>query len=189
MRGLLVDMKKGHPGQEEGLRTCWQTLLKMCGNVYNSPGGCCAGAGAGWGGMASYKPEPLRWPAPARLWDRATTAHTDPTADTHPPPSRLPPPPPPPPAGEDKFRRVRLTNPAIQQRVAAWRGAVDFLQLAGFQRDASGEGLEMPADRVRWRAEGGSGGGLPAGWGWGSDRGLLACLPACLPACTCVPAC
>ena len=59
MRGLLVDMKKGHPGQEEGLRTCWQTLLKMCGNVYNSPGGCCAGAGAGWGGMASYKPEPL----------------------------------------------------------------------------------------------------------------------------------
>lgn len=35
------------------------------------------------------------------------------------------------PAGEDKFRRVRLTNPAIQQRVAAWTGAVDFLQVAG----------------------------------------------------------
>ena len=27
-------------------------------------------------------------------------------------------------------------------------GAVDFLLLAGFQRDASGEGLEMPADKV-----------------------------------------
>ncbi|KAL4429552.1 hypothetical protein ABPG77_008601 [Micractinium sp. CCAP 211/92] len=87
MRGLLVDMKKAHPGQDDALKTCWQTLLKMCGNVYNSP-------------------------------------------------------------GEDKFRRVRLTNPAIQQRVAAFTGAVDFLLLAGFQRDDSGEGLEMPADKV-----------------------------------------
>ena len=44
MRALLVAMKKGHPGQDEGLKTCWQTLLKMCGNVYNNPGepGCCA---------------------------------------------------------------------------------------------------------------------------------------------------
>lgn len=39
MRALLVGMKKAHLGQEEGLKTCWQTLLKMCGNVYNSPGG------------------------------------------------------------------------------------------------------------------------------------------------------
>lgn len=39
MRGLLVDMKKAHPGQDDALKTCWQTLLKMCGNVYNSPGG------------------------------------------------------------------------------------------------------------------------------------------------------
>lgn len=87
MRALLVAMKKAHPGQDDALKTCWQTLLKMCGNVYNKP-------------------------------------------------------------GEDKFRRVRLTNPAIQQRVAAWTGAVDFLQLAGFQKDESGENLEMPADKV-----------------------------------------
>ena len=53
--------------------------------------------------------------------------------------------------GEDKFRRVKLANPAIQQRVAAWAGAVDFLLLAGFQRCSSPEGednLEMPADKV-----------------------------------------
>lgn len=61
------------------------------------------------------------------------------------------------PAGEDKFRRVRLTNPAIQQRVAAFSGAVDFLLLAGFQKDESGEGLEMPEDKVGW---GGGGGAL-----------------------------
>ena len=39
MRGLLVEMKKAHPGQDEAVKTCWQTLLKICGNVYNSPGG------------------------------------------------------------------------------------------------------------------------------------------------------
>jgi hypothetical protein len=57
------------------------------------------------------------------------------------------------PAGEEKFRRVRLTNPAIQQRVAASTGAVDFLLLAGFQREAEAEGgenLEMPEDKVGW---------------------------------------
>lgn len=46
---------------------------------------------------------------------------------------------------------MRLTNPAIQQRVTAFTGAVDFLLLAGFQRDESGEGMEMPADKVRRR--------------------------------------
>ena len=39
MRGLLVQMKKAHPGQDEAVKTCWQTLLKICGNVYNNPGG------------------------------------------------------------------------------------------------------------------------------------------------------
>ena len=45
MRTLLVDMKKAHPGQDDALKTCWQTLLKMCGNIYANPGGgrrwCC----------------------------------------------------------------------------------------------------------------------------------------------------
>ena len=46
---------------------------------------------------------------------------------------------------------MRLTNPAIQQRVAAFTGAVDFLLLAGFQREAEGgENLEMPEDKVGW---------------------------------------
>ena len=29
MRALLVDMKKAHPGQDEAVKTCWQTLLKV----------------------------------------------------------------------------------------------------------------------------------------------------------------
>lgn len=87
MRGLLVEMKKARPGQDEGLKTCWTTLLKMCGNIHSHP-------------------------------------------------------------GEEKYRRVRLTNPAIQQRVGAFTGAVDFLLLAGFQRDESGENLEMTDDKV-----------------------------------------
>ncbi len=92
-----------------------------------------------------------------------------------------------PPAGEDKFRRVRLTNPAIQQRVAAFTGAVDFLLLAGFQRDDSGEGLEMPADKV-----GGGDGvcvcvcvGWGGGGGWGGVWGqLLSALEGPLAACS-----
>jgi hypothetical protein len=75
-------------------------------------------------------------------------------------PARFPPPRPFP--GEDKYRRVRLTNPAIQQRVARFTGAVDFLQLAGFQRDEGGEGLEMPADRVSGGVQPGSCGGWAA---------------------------
>lgn len=41
---------------------------------------------------------------------------------------------------------MRLTNPAIQQRVAAFGGAVDFLHLAGFQAD--GQELYMPQEAV-----------------------------------------
>ena len=29
MRALLVDKKKAHPGQDEAVKTCWQTLLKV----------------------------------------------------------------------------------------------------------------------------------------------------------------
>lgn len=82
MRALLVEMKRAHPGQDEALRTCWQTLFKFCANVANAP-------------------------------------------------------------QEEKFQRVRLTNPAVQSRVAAFKGAVDFLQVAGFKPDAGGEFLEL----------------------------------------------
>ena len=33
----------------------------------------------------------------------------------------------------EKFRLIKLTNPAIQQRVATFNGAIDFLELAGFK--------------------------------------------------------
>ena len=87
MRYLLVEMKKAHPGQDEGVRTAFQTLLKFITNVGMNP-------------------------------------------------------------GEEKFRRIRLTNPAVQQRVVAFKGAVEFLEVCGFQKDGAGEGLEMPAEAV-----------------------------------------
>ena len=55
MRALLVAMKKAHPGQDDALKTCWQTLLKMCGNVYNKPGEKGRG-GVGWGLRRSRSP-------------------------------------------------------------------------------------------------------------------------------------
>ena len=44
------------------------------------------------------------------------------------------------PLGDVVGFKLGLTNPAIQQRVAAFTGAVDFLLLAGFQREAEAEG-------------------------------------------------
>ncbi|GAB4822019.1 hypothetical protein N2152v2_009065 [Parachlorella kessleri] len=87
MRDRLVAVKKGHPGEDERVKTCFQTLMKFCANVATNP-------------------------------------------------------------GEEKFRKIRLTNPAVQQRVGSMQGAVEFLELCGFQRDSSGEWLELPADKV-----------------------------------------
>lgn len=39
-------------------------------------------------------------------------------------------------AGEVKFRKIRLTNAAVQQRVASMHGGVEFLELCGFQKDS-----------------------------------------------------
>ena len=33
----------------------------------------------------------------------------------------------------EKFRTIKLTNPAIHQRVGTFNGAIDFLELAGFK--------------------------------------------------------
>ena len=49
---------------------------------------------------------------------------------------------------EEKFRRIRLGNAAFQARVGGVEGALRFLELLGFQRDAAGECLVMPADKV-----------------------------------------
>ena len=87
--------------------------------------------------------------------------HTQPPPPTHPHPT-------PAAAGEEKFRRIRLSNPAVAARVGAYTGAVTFLELAGFKRVAGeGEGV----------GGGGAGGGggedaleMPAG---GVDQALL----------------
>ena len=33
LRAALVAMKKAYPGQDDRLQTCWQTLLRYCGNI------------------------------------------------------------------------------------------------------------------------------------------------------------
>ena len=49
--------------------------------------------------------------------------------------------------GEDKFRRIKLNNAAVQQRVAAFPGAIEFLELAGFKREGGGgEVLELKGE-------------------------------------------
>lgn len=49
---------------------------------------------------------------------------------------------------EEKFRRIRMSNAAFQGRVGSVPGALDFLTLLGFQADAAGEFLTMPADKA-----------------------------------------
>jgi hypothetical protein len=88
MRLLLVDLKKAHPGQEEGVKTCFATLARFVANVAAAP-------------------------------------------------------------ADPKFRRIKLTNPAVAQRVGAFTGAVQFLELAGFAREQGGEGLEMAGEPDR----------------------------------------
>lgn len=50
--------------------------------------------------------------------------------------------------GEEKFRKVKLTNPAIQAKVASLEGSVPFLEAVGFALQPSGEMLELPEDKV-----------------------------------------
>ena len=38
MRDRLVALKKGHPGEDERVKTCFQTLMKFCANVATNPG-------------------------------------------------------------------------------------------------------------------------------------------------------
>jgi len=48
----------------------------------------------------------------------------------------------------EKFRRIKLTNAAIQSRLTSLPGSITFLELCGFQKDESGEALVMPEDKV-----------------------------------------
>lgn len=51
---------------------------------------------------------------------------------------------------EEKFRRIKLSNPAVQQRIGSISGCVEFLELAGFEKEQAdgGEALFMPEDKV-----------------------------------------
>ncbi|CAM6106010.1 unnamed protein product [Calypogeia fissa] len=48
---------------------------------------------------------------------------------------------------QEKFRKIRLTNPAFQERVANL-GGVRFLELCGFEKDQSGEFVIIPREKV-----------------------------------------
>ncbi|XP_022153372.1 UBX domain-containing protein 1-like isoform X2 [Momordica charantia] len=47
---------------------------------------------------------------------------------------------------EEKFRKIRLSNPLFQERVGSLKGGIEFLELCGFQR--KGEFLYLPRDKV-----------------------------------------
>ncbi|KAI3760256.1 hypothetical protein L1987_50649 [Smallanthus sonchifolius] len=48
---------------------------------------------------------------------------------------------------EDKFRKIRLSNPVFKERVGIFEQGVKFLELCGFERVEGGEHLLLPRDR------------------------------------------
>uniref|UniRef100_A0A0D6R2D7 UBA domain-containing protein n=1 Tax=Araucaria cunninghamii TaxID=56994 RepID=A0A0D6R2D7_ARACU len=49
---------------------------------------------------------------------------------------------------EEKYRKIRLTNPSFQERVGSLKGGVEFLELCGFSKDETGDFLFLPRDKV-----------------------------------------
>ncbi|RVW67641.1 hypothetical protein CK203_063061 [Vitis vinifera] len=49
---------------------------------------------------------------------------------------------------EEKFRKIRLTNPSFQERVSGLKGGIEFLELCGFEKIEGGEFLFLPRDKV-----------------------------------------
>lgn len=49
---------------------------------------------------------------------------------------------------EEKFRKVRLSNQAFQDRVGELKGGIEFLELCGFEKTEDGEFLFMPREKV-----------------------------------------
>ncbi|GAB4844083.1 hypothetical protein Ancab_014047 [Ancistrocladus abbreviatus] len=49
---------------------------------------------------------------------------------------------------EEKFRKIRLSNQAFQDRVGGLKGGIEFLELCGFEKIEGGEFLFMPRDQV-----------------------------------------
>lgn len=49
---------------------------------------------------------------------------------------------------EEKYRKIRLTNQAFQDRVGGLKGGIEFLELCGFEKSNDGEFLFMPREKV-----------------------------------------
>ncbi|GMN50301.1 hypothetical protein TIFTF001_019460 [Ficus carica] len=49
---------------------------------------------------------------------------------------------------EEKYRRIRMSNPLFQERVGSLKGGVEFLELCGFERTEGGEFLYLPQDKA-----------------------------------------
>ncbi|KMZ60843.1 hypothetical protein ZOSMA_56G00740 [Zostera marina] len=49
---------------------------------------------------------------------------------------------------EEKFRKIRLTNPSFQDRVGSLKGGVEFLQICGFEKLDGDESIFLARDKV-----------------------------------------
>lgn len=49
---------------------------------------------------------------------------------------------------EEKFRKIRLSNQAFQDRVGGLKGGIEFLELCGFGKTEDGEFLFIPREKV-----------------------------------------
>ncbi|TKW11346.1 hypothetical protein SEVIR_6G227100v4 [Setaria viridis] len=49
---------------------------------------------------------------------------------------------------EERFRRIRLSNPIFKDRVGNLQGGIEFLELCGFQRLSASGYLVMPRDKI-----------------------------------------
>ncbi|CAO2192217.1 unnamed protein product [Urochloa humidicola] len=49
---------------------------------------------------------------------------------------------------EEKFRRIRLSNPIFKDRVGNLQGGIEFLELCGFKRLSASGYLVMPRDKI-----------------------------------------
>ncbi|GKE79492.1 UBX domain-containing protein 4, partial [Tanacetum coccineum] len=48
---------------------------------------------------------------------------------------------------EDRFRKIRLSNPAFKERVGIFKQGIKFLELCGFERVDGGKYLFLPRDK------------------------------------------
>ncbi|XWS31266.1 hypothetical protein CRYUN_Cryun23aG0062800 [Craigia yunnanensis] len=49
---------------------------------------------------------------------------------------------------EEKFRKIRFSNPKFQERVGSLKGGIEFLELCGFERSEGNDFLVFPRDKV-----------------------------------------